>query len=120
MATTDAITVSIVDPLDVETPDGYELIDGRLVEKNVGKDASQIATRILGEMYIHCKQGRAGMPLNGDTAFRCFPKRKRHVRKPDVSFIRRERLEPIQPGPGDFTIPPDLVVEVCSPNETMR
>lgn len=118
MATAEALAApQEVDPLDIETPDGFELIDGRLVEKNVGKDASQVAGMIHGEMYIHCKQTRVGTPLPGDTAFRCFPKRKRHARKPDVSFIRRERMEDIKPGPGDFPIRPDLVVEVISPKE---
>ena len=117
MATADALEAPQVDPLDIETPDGFELLDGRLVEKTVGKDASQVATNIVGELYIHCKATRAGTPLQGDTAFRCFPKRKRHARKPDVSFIRRERMEDIKPGPGDFPIRPDLVVEVISPQE---
>jgi Uma2 family endonuclease len=107
------------DTLDVEVPDGFELLDGVLVEKPVSKDSSVIGSRIHGELYLHCKQTGAGEALHGDTAFRCFPTRPRHVRKPDVSFIRRDRFEAVVPGPGDFTIPPDFVVEVTSPNETV-
>ena len=39
------------------------------------------------------------------------------MRKPDVSFIRAERLSP-ELSDKEITIPPDLVVEVISPNET--
>src|SRR5207253_1111531 len=40
MTTADALSPTVIDPLDVETPDGHELIDGQLVEKTAGKDAS--------------------------------------------------------------------------------
>jgi Uma2 family endonuclease len=120
MATADAITVSIVDPLDVETPDGYELIDGQLREKTMSRECSWIATQILGILWTHCRQTGAGEAFTADTAYRCFPGRPKHARKPDVSFISRERLPAVPTGPGDFTLSPDLVVEVCSPNETVR
>jgi Uma2 family endonuclease len=120
MATTDAITVSIVDPLDVETPDGYELIDGVLVEKAMSADTARIASRIHGRLFVHCEQTRAGEALVADAAYRCFPNRPRHARMPDASFIRREKLVDLPTGRGDCPFPPDLVVEVCSPNETVR
>jgi Uma2 family endonuclease len=39
------------------------------------------------------------------------------VRKPDVSFIRRGRLPDERLPKGHVTIPPDLAVEVLSPND---
>jgi Uma2 family endonuclease len=109
-----------VDPLDVETPDGYELIDGQLREKAMSRECSWIATQILGILWTYCRQTGVGEAFTADTAYRCFKGRPRHARKPDVSFVSRARLPKVPTGPGDFNIPPDLVVEVCSPNETMR
>jgi len=120
MATADALKSPQVDPLDVETPDGYELIEGRLREKAMSRECSWIATQILGILWTHCRQTGAGEAFTADTAYRCFSGRPRHARKPDVSFVSRARLPRVPTGPGDFTIPPDLVVEVCSPNETVR
>src|SRR5438477_5833701 len=118
MATADALKSPQVDPLDVETPDGYELIDGALVEKAMSADTARIASRIHGRLFVHCEQTRAGEALVADAAYRCFPNRPRHARKPDASFIRRDRLATLPPGPGDFPFPPDLVVEVTSANES--
>jgi Uma2 family endonuclease len=55
--------------------------------------------------------------LQADSGYQCFPHDPGLVRKPDVSFVRRGRF------PGDVlpkgwaTIPPDLAVEVVSPND---
>jgi len=52
-----------------------------------------------------------------DNGFQCFADAPDKVRKPDVSFIRRERLDPNAVPEGFITIVPDLVVEVLSPND---
>jgi Uma2 family endonuclease len=105
------------DPLDVETPKGYELIDGRLVEKAMSQESAWVGSQVFGRLWEHCRATDAGHALGSEAAYRCFPDRPRHSRKPDASFISRQRLPTIRPGPGDFAIPPDLAVEVLSPNE---
>lgn len=100
-------------------PDGFELVDGQLQEtQTMSEKSAWIGGEILVQLSIHCKESKAGRVYPGDTAFRCFPGQKPSIRKPDVAFVRQERL-PHLPGDRDLTIVPDLVVEVISPNETV-
>jgi Uma2 family endonuclease len=39
------------------------------------------------------------------------------VRAPDVAFVRRERLDRVNPERGYYPGPPDLTIEVISPND---
>jgi Uma2 family endonuclease len=117
MATADALSPPEPDVFIV--PDGFEAIDGRLVEKAMSRESSWTATQIVGRLFVYAQQTGAGEPYGADTAYRCFPGRPRHVRKPDASFLRRERAAAVPRGPGELRIPPDLVVEVTSPNESV-
>jgi len=56
-----------------------------------------------------------GYVFGSQTAYRCFGPRKNLVRKPGVSCVMRGRF-PGEPK-GDISIPPDLAVEVVSPND---
>jgi Uma2 family endonuclease len=49
--------------------------------------------------------------------FRCFPDEPAKFRKPDVSVVRADRLSGIDPKEGFVPVPPDLAVEVVSPND---
>ena len=53
--------------------------------------------------------------FEGECGYQCFPDRPQLVRKPDVSFVRRDRL-PEAPQ-GWIRIAPDLAAEVISPND---
>jgi Uma2 family endonuclease len=114
MATADVLTPP--EP-DIVVPDGYEMLDGRLVEKVMGQKSCWIGGLIYYILQSFCTANPRGRVYPSDTAYRCFPGRPRHIRKPDVSFVRAERDSPdLQDG--DMTLPPDLVVEVISPRET--
>jgi Uma2 family endonuclease len=102
-------------------PDGdhYELVEGRLVEKQMGAKASSVIWnlgRILGN---HVVELSLGWVLESDTGYTCFPHSPRTVRKPDLSFIRRGRLDNEELPDGYVKIPPDLAVEVVFPNDTV-
>jgi Uma2 family endonuclease len=100
-----------------DVPEGFELIDGELVEMpEMSEEASWIAVRILTRLDAHAEANRLGRVYGGDTAFRCFPGQKPTVRKPDVAFVRREKLAD-RPSRRDLRVPPDLAVEVISPND---
>lgn len=117
MSTAAALAPPELDPLDVETPDGFELINGLIREKSISSEASWIATQVASLLWIHCRQSGAGFAFGADTAYRCFAGRPRHSRKPDASFVSRHRLAAVPAGRGDLSLHPDLVVEVLSPNE---
>jgi Uma2 family endonuclease len=101
-------------------PDGnrYELVDGQLVELNVSIWSSYVAGVIFQALYAFCRQNRLGWVLPEGTTFQCFPRAPALVRKPDVSFIRLERLSLAQAtAEGHCPVVPDLMVEVVSPND---
>ncbi|RPI81690.1 MAG: Uma2 family endonuclease [Planctomycetaceae bacterium] len=58
--------------------------------------------------------------LISDTAsYRCFPEDPDQIRRQDLTFVRAGRfLNDVPPDSGFCEIPPDLAVEVVSPNDT--
>ena len=58
------------------------------------------------------------MGLAGRRGYQCFPHDPGLVRKPDVSFVRYGRFPGGVLPEGWAKIPPDLAVEVVSPNDT--
>jgi Uma2 family endonuclease len=64
----------------------------------------------------HCKANRLGWIFGADASFQCFLDAPDKVRKPDVSFVRLDRL-PGGPPKGHCRVAPDLAIEVISPNE---
>lgn len=98
-------------------PRGFELIDGQLVEKQIGMIAGWVGLRMSHLLEAHRETTKYGWVFGSETTYRCFEK-KRTARKPDVSFIRPGRLKKEKLLPGECHIPPDLAVEVVSPNDT--
>jgi Uma2 family endonuclease len=104
-----------------EIPDSaeFELVDGHLVaRKRMGADACAVAARIIMLLGQFVKSRRAGWVLTSELTYRCFPN-PHTLRRPDVSFIRRERFAGNKLPTGHLTIVPDLAVEVISPNDTV-
>src|SRR5439155_25652607 len=100
-------------------PDGknYELVDGELVERNMGWESSWIGGQLHFLLTAYCKARRLGWVLPGHASYQCFPFPYDKVRRPDVSFISIQRLTPDRKPTGHCLIAPDLVVEVGSPND---
>jgi Uma2 family endonuclease len=100
-------------------PDGYELIDGELVET---PDMSVESGWVIGKLFRllddWCERTKTGVALTGEVGYRCFPARPGRVRKPDVSVLLANP-DTFVPGRGDSRDVPALVVEVVSPNETV-
>jgi Uma2 family endonuclease len=96
---------------------GFELVDGEPVEKKMGAEASFVNMRLGHLIGAHLDQQPLGWVLGSDTGYRCFPNRPKLVRKPDQSFIRLGRLKGEKIPSGDVLIPPDLAIEVVSPND---
>jgi Uma2 family endonuclease len=100
-------------------PDGkdYELVDGRLVERNMGSISSWIGGEIFFLIRSYLKEHPIGLLWVADNGFQCFPDKPGKVRKPDVSFIKHGRLPGDRMPRGYVRIRPDLAVEVVSPND---
>jgi Uma2 family endonuclease len=102
-------------------PDGklYELVDGRLVERKKSIWSSYVAGVMFDLLNSFCRENRLGWVFPEGTSFQCFPALPNRVRKPDVSFIRFQRLSLLQATTeGHCPVAPDLAIEVVSPNDT--
>jgi Uma2 family endonuclease len=97
--------------------DSYELVDGHLRERNASKLSSFVGARMIRFLGNHCYPAGLGWVFGSDLGYRCFPSRPDHVRKPDASFVSRERMPAGEIGEGYCLIAPDLIVEVVSPND---
>jgi Uma2 family endonuclease len=93
-----------------------ELIDGTLVEKAVGFEASVVAMTIARILGFFVSARKLGVVSGPDGMFRLLANT---VRGPDVAYLARDRF----PGgafPTDAfpALSPNLVVEVLSPSNT--
>jgi len=109
-----------ITPADVERAserDGkhYELVDGELKEKVVGTKASLIASLICARL-LAAFYPRIGFAV-AEAMIYCF-KKPNHGRKPDVVYVRLERLNDRSVPEGDLHLVPDLAVEVLSPGNS--
>lgn len=95
----------------------YELVDGRLVERNMGMQSSMIALRMATRIEMSFGGHPPGFLFGADAGYQCFPDAPGKVRKPDVSFIRTGRLPGGKAPLGHCPIAPDLAVEVISPKD---
>ena len=83
-----------------------------------GSRASWIGGELLISLGRHCKEHGLGWVFPADNGYQCFPHKPGLVRRADVSFIRRDRVHGGQLPKGWVRIPPDLAVEVVSPNDS--
>jgi Uma2 family endonuclease len=99
----------------MELPDEgnrYELVEGVLVEiGQPGEEHGRIGNKLSFELNLHARDKNSGS-VYVTTGFRLAPKT---VRAPDVAFIKAEN--PIVRSREAITTPPDLAVEVISPND---
>jgi Uma2 family endonuclease len=101
-------------------PDGkhYELVDGVLVERTMSLLAGRVESKVIRILEGHCEGPGLGWVIGPSSGYRCFPWKPGKVRRPDVSFIARDRLPaPEQWSDGYITIAPDLAVEITSPTD---
>jgi Uma2 family endonuclease len=103
----------------LKLPDGdrFELVDGQLVEKEMGFHSGRVGGRLYRFLDTFCEANGLGWVLPSDVGYQCFHDDPQKVRKPDVSFIDARRLAPEDEPQGHCRIAPDLAVEVVSPND---
>ena len=95
----------------------YELVDGEIRASLAGGTQGKTSMALVVLMGPYVKQNRLGHVFGPDTGHR-LP--SGNVRCPDVSFVRAGRF-PDEVVPIDWvSLPPDLAVEVVSPNDRPR
>lgn len=97
----------------LEREGGVEFVNGSLVEKPSSIESAAIEATIvwlLGTWRLVSVFG-AGL------GYQCFPEEPARVRKPDISAVRRDRMNGIDRHEAFVPIPPDLAIEVMAPDD---
>ena len=95
----------------------YELVRGELRERPfLGFQQGAIAATIVTRLGLHADENGLGGAYAAGTGF-LLESAPDHVRAPDLAFVRRERVDAVGDAPGFFPGPPDIAIEVISPND---
>lgn len=98
-------------------PYQQELIDGRLYEvEPPGAEHGYAAMRIAMLLARHVEDGDLGLVFASEVGFK-LASEPDTVRAPDVAFVAKRRADEIGIPRGYWPGPPDLAVEVVSPND---
>ncbi|MGD0654122.1 MAG: Uma2 family endonuclease [Thermoguttaceae bacterium] len=93
-----------------------ELIRGELVKMSpTGLEHGRVANRISVRLGLYVEEHRLGIVTTAEAGFQ-IGHNPDTVRAPDVAFLSAVRV-PKNPMAGFFDGPPDLAVEVLSPND---
>ena len=97
--------------------EGYEYLDGRWVKIPMGNESAFIAGELFATVREFVRRERLGVAMPPDTGYQIWPDAPYRYRRPDASFISRERLTGTELGEPHSNVPPDLAIEVISPND---
>ena len=120
MTTTAHLPVSGPTPEELrraESDGGVEYVDGQLVEKPVSLESSDVEATILILLGNEARKTKEARVYPSSMGYQCFPATPTRFRNPDVSLVRSARLAGTDPQTGLMPFPPDLAVEVLSPND---
>jgi Uma2 family endonuclease len=108
----------VIKHLDGDDKRIYELVDGFLVEKDMGMRESIIASQVCRYLGNYLDDRDLGVPFTADGPIRI---RKGRIRFPDTGFVSWDRLPGgVIPEDAILDAVPDLVVEVISKGNTPR
>ena len=118
MSMTSAVTTA--DDLLQMADDGYryELLKGELLRMPPsGGEHGVTAMNIGGPLHQHVKKNGLGLTFGAETGF-LLARDPDTVLAPDVAFVHRDRIPEGKVAKSYWPGPPDLAVEVISPNDT--
>jgi Uma2 family endonuclease len=93
-----------------------ELVRGRLAMMSpAGANHGRVVGEIHGHLWVFVRQNRLGKVYGAETGF-TIGRDPDTVRAPDVAFVAADRTHLVRPR-GFFPGPPDLAVEVLSPDD---
>ena len=101
----------------LENEAGVELVGGELKEKRVTIRTCGIQATVGSLLSNEAARSRSARVYSPSLGYRCFSDDPAKIRKPDASVVRVERVKGIDSNEIYMPIPPDLAVEVVSPND---
>ncbi len=117
MSIAEQTTYSPEDLLTMPEGERFELVDGQLLEKQMGAESDWVGVRLNRRVGNFVEERDLGLIFGSETGYQCFPDAPSKVRKPDGSFVRKGRLPGDRPPKGHIRVAPDLAIEVISPND---
>lgn len=106
------------DLLAMEGETGYELVDGKLVELDLGYESQIVIIRLGRYIQAYLDTNPIG-DAGAEVGLAIFGSPRR-LRRPDLAFTRRDRLPDGKIPTGHLTVAPDLVVEVVSTHDVAQ
>jgi len=91
----------------------YEIVDGVKEVKMAGAKHGEIGANLTVELGIYLKQNSIGKLYSSNTTFQIGANES----MPDIAFVSAERIPEEGAPASKWDIPPDLAVEVISPND---
>ena len=94
-----------------------ELIKGELREMApAGHEHGRLAALLTASLIQHVLKNQLGAVYAAETGFK-LASNPDTVRAPDTAFVSQKRLQEVMSSTGYFPGPPDLAVEIISPND---
>ena len=119
MVTTRTLTLAEFEAMGDATED-FEVLGGVLVRREgMGERRGQVGYDLGFALGLVVKPNNLGQLYTSDTEF-VLGRDPLDIVKPDIAFVRADRRTAEVRGDGPMHIPPDLVVEVVSPNDQER
>src|SRR5438874_11934992 len=84
-------------PIPEDVPDGYELVNGKLMRLPMAALSSWVGKLVYDRLLDYSRSTQTVIPFTGETAFCCFPKKPSQVRKPDVAVIAGDPMAYLPP-----------------------
>lgn len=96
---------------------GVEFVNGQILEKPVSIQSGKLELAIAWALLNEAMRTGSVEVYPASVGYRCFSDDPMKFRRPDVSVVRKDRMARVDPDEGFMPIPPDLAVEVVSPND---